>query len=35
MPEFSYTDMLPTGADETEYRLLTTDGIGVESAVGR
>ncbi len=35
MPEFSYTDMLPTGADETEYRLLTTDGIGVETALGR
>jgi fumarate hydratase, class I len=35
MPEFSYTDMLPTGADETEYRLLTTDGISVTSALGR
>jgi fumarate hydratase, class I len=35
MPEFSYTDMLPTGADETEYRLLTSDGISVEKALGR
>jgi len=35
MPEFSYTDMLPTGADETEYRLLTTDGISVARAFGR
>jgi fumarate hydratase class I len=35
MPEFSYTDMLPTGADDTEYRLLTTDGISVERAFGR
>ncbi len=35
MPEFSYTDMLPTGPDDTEYRLLTTDGIGVRAALGR
>jgi len=35
MPEFSYTDMLPTGADDTEYRLLTSDGINVTSALGR
>jgi len=35
MPEFSYTDMLPTAADETEYRLLTTDGISVAKAFGR
>jgi fumarate hydratase, class I len=35
MPEFTYTDMLPTGADETEYRLLTTDGISVSHALGR
>jgi len=35
MPEFSYTDMLPTGADETIYRLLTTDGISVAKAFGR
>jgi fumarate hydratase, class I len=35
MPEFSYTDMLPTGADDTEYRLLTSDGISVHEAFGR
>src|SRR5262250_167034 len=35
MPEFSYTDMLPTGTDDTEYRLLTTDGISVHEAFGR
>jgi fumarate hydratase class I len=35
MPEFSYTDLLPTGPDVTEYRLLTTDGIGVRQALGR
>jgi fumarate hydratase class I len=35
MPEFSYTDMLPTGADETEYRFLTADGITVQQALGR
>jgi len=35
MPEFSYTDMLPTGADDTDYRLLTRDGISVQRALGR
>jgi fumarate hydratase, class I len=35
MPEFSYTDMLPTGVDETDYRLLTADGISVNRALGR
>ncbi|HKD89085.1 MAG TPA: fumarate hydratase [Streptosporangiaceae bacterium] len=35
MPEFSYTDMLPTGADETTYRLLRADGISVAKAFGR
>jgi fumarate hydratase, class I len=35
MPEFSYIDMLPTGADDTEYRLLTADGISVHEALGR
>jgi fumarate hydratase, class I len=35
MPEFSYTDMLPTAADDTEYRLLTTDGISVQRTLGR
>ena len=35
MPEFSHTDMLPAGADDTEYRLLTADGITVQQALGR
>jgi fumarate hydratase, class I len=35
MPDFSYSDLLPTGPDATEYRLLTTDGIRVRQAFGR
>jgi fumarate hydratase, class I len=35
MPDFSYTDLLPTGADDTEYRLLSTDGVTVREAFGR
>ena len=35
MPEFSYTDMLPAAADDTEYRLLSTEGISVREAFGR
>ena len=27
MPEFVYEDLLPTGEDPTEYRLLTTEGV--------
>ena len=27
MPEFVYEDLLPTGEDRTEYRLLTTEGV--------
>ena len=30
MPEFSFSDLLPTAVDSTEYRLVTTDGIRVE-----
>jgi len=30
MPEFSYSDLLPTAPDDTEYRLVTTEGIRVE-----
>ncbi len=26
-PPFSYTELLPLGADDTEYRLVTTDGV--------
>ncbi|REE96072.1 fumarate hydratase [Thermomonospora umbrina] len=35
MAEFSYTDLMPTGPDETEYRLLTTDGVSTFEAGGR
>ena len=35
MPEFSYTDMLPIGADSTSYRLITTDGVSTVEAAGR
>ena len=35
MPEFSYTDLLPTGPDETPYRLLTTEGVSTVEAAGR
>ena len=35
MPEFSYTDLLPTGEDTTEYRRLDVDGVGVEAAFGK
>ncbi len=35
MAEFDYTDMLPTGPDETPYRLLTTDGVRTVEAAGR
>jgi fumarate hydratase class I len=27
MPEFAFTELLPQGPDETDYRLLTSDGI--------
>ncbi len=35
MAEFAYTDLLPTGPDETEYRRLTTDGVDTVEAAGR
>ena len=35
MADFSYTDLLPTGPDGTEYRLLSNDGMSVEWALGR
>ena len=35
MPEFSYTDLLPLGRDDTEYRLLTSDGVSTFEAGGR
>ncbi len=35
MPEFTYTDLLPLGADTTEYRRLTGDGVTTREAFGR
>jgi fumarate hydratase, class I len=35
MPEFTYTDLLPLGADTTEYRRLTGDGVSARQAFGR
>ncbi len=35
MPEFAFTELLPQGSDETEYRLLTTEGITELDAGGR
>jgi fumarate hydratase class I len=32
--DFTYTEVLPLGADETPYRLLTTDGISTFDAAG-
>ncbi|MEU4969476.1 fumarate hydratase [Streptomyces smyrnaeus] len=34
-PEFSYTDLLPTGADPTPYRLITSEGVSTFEADGR
>ena len=34
MPEFNYEDLLPIGADETEYRLLTHEGVSTFTAEG-
>ncbi|HET6167167.1 MAG TPA: fumarate hydratase, partial [Marmoricola sp.] len=34
-PEFRYSDLLPTGPDETPYRLVTTDGVSTFQADGR
>jgi len=35
MPEFAYTDLLPLGPDTTEYRLVTSEGVGTVQAAGR
>ena len=35
MADFTYTDVLPIGADETPYRLLTTEGVTTVEAAGR
>ena len=34
MPEFSYEDLLPIGPDETQYRLVTTQGVSTFTAQG-
>jgi fumarate hydratase class I len=34
-PGFRYSDLLPTGADETPYRLLTTEGVSTIEADGQ
>jgi fumarate hydratase, class I len=34
-PEFRYSDLLPTGADQTPYRLLTTEGVSTFEADGQ
>ena len=34
MPDFAFSPLLPLGPDETEYRLVTTDGIQVEEGPG-
>ncbi|QKT06642.1 fumarate hydratase [Gordonia sp. X0973] len=34
-PEFLYSDLLPTGPDETPYRLITTEGVSTFEVDGR
>ncbi|WP_326688234.1 MULTISPECIES: fumarate hydratase [unclassified Streptomyces] len=34
-PEFSYTDLLPTGEDPTPYRLITSEGVSTTEVDGR
>ncbi|MEU7040215.1 fumarate hydratase [Streptomyces varsoviensis] len=35
VPEFSYTDLLPLGEDDTPYRLVTSEGVSTFEADGR
>jgi fumarate hydratase class I len=35
MPEFTHAELLPLGADTTQYRLLTGDGVTTRQAYGR
>ncbi|WP_068280786.1 fumarate hydratase [Aldersonia kunmingensis] len=35
MPEFAYTELLPTGPDTTNYRLVTSEGVSTVEAAGR
>ncbi len=34
-PEFRYSDLLPTGTDDTPYRLVTTEGVSTFEADGQ
>jgi fumarate hydratase class I len=34
VPEFTYADLLPTGADDTAYRLVTTEGVRAVAGPG-
>ena len=34
-PDFRYSDLLPTGADDTPYRLVTSEGVSTFEANGR
>ena len=34
-PEFHYSDLLPIGPDETQYRFLGNEGVEVVAAAGR
>ncbi len=34
MPEFGYSDLLPLGDDDTQYRLLSTEGVRTREAFG-
>ena len=33
--DFAYSDLLPTGPDETPYRLVTTEGVSAVEADGQ
>src|SRR5229473_7785835 len=35
MPEFTYTELLPTGQDDTEYRRLDVEGVSERQTFGR
>ena len=35
LADFRYSDLLPTGADRTPYRLLTSEGVSTVEAGGR
>ncbi len=34
-PQFRYSDLLPTGKDDTPYRLVTTEGVSTFEADGQ